>query len=47
MLEHAIEKGRGGVYLRTDSEQYARLRRALSHCAPSSDISSPALDNLQ
>jgi hypothetical protein len=27
MLEHAIEKGRGGVYLRLTGEQYARLKR--------------------
>ena len=27
MLEHAIEQGRGGVYLRLTPEQYARLRR--------------------
>jgi hypothetical protein len=27
MLEHAIENGRGGVYLRLTPEQYARLRR--------------------
>jgi hypothetical protein len=27
MLEHAIETGRGGVYLRLTPEQYARLRR--------------------
>ena len=27
MLEHAIEKGRGGVYLRLTPEQYARLKR--------------------
>jgi hypothetical protein len=27
MLEHVIEKGRGGVYLRLTPEQYARLRR--------------------
>ena len=26
-LEHAIETGRGGVYLRLTSEQYARLKR--------------------
>jgi hypothetical protein len=26
-LEHAIETGRGGVYLRLTPEQYARLRR--------------------
>jgi hypothetical protein len=26
-LEHAIEVGRGGVYLRLTPEQYARLRR--------------------
>jgi hypothetical protein len=28
MLEHAIETGRGGVFLRLTPEQYARLRRA-------------------
>jgi hypothetical protein len=28
MLEHAIEKGRGGVYLRLNPEQYGKLRRA-------------------
>jgi hypothetical protein len=28
MLEHAIETGRAGVYLRLTPEQYARLRRA-------------------
>jgi hypothetical protein len=27
MLEHAIEKGRGGVYLRLTPEQYATLKR--------------------
>ncbi len=27
MLEAAIENGRGGVYLRLSSDQYARLRR--------------------
>ena len=27
MLEHAIETGRGGCYLRLTPEQYARLRR--------------------
>jgi hypothetical protein len=27
MLEHAIETGRGGCYLRLPSEQYASLRR--------------------
>jgi hypothetical protein len=27
MLEHAIAKGEGGVYLRLSPEQYARLRR--------------------
>jgi hypothetical protein len=27
MLEHAIEKGRGGVYLRLTPGQYASLRR--------------------
>jgi hypothetical protein len=27
MLEHAIETGRGGVYLRLTPDQYARLRR--------------------
>jgi hypothetical protein len=27
MLEHAIETGRGGVYLKLTPEQYARLRR--------------------
>jgi hypothetical protein len=27
MLEHVIETGRGGVYLRLTPEQYARLRR--------------------
>jgi hypothetical protein len=27
MLEHAIETGRGGVYLRLTPAQYARLRR--------------------
>jgi hypothetical protein len=27
MLEHAIETGRGGVFLRLTLEQYARLRR--------------------
>ena len=27
MLELAIEKGRGGIYLRLTPEQYARLRR--------------------
>jgi hypothetical protein len=26
MLEHAIETGRGGVYLRLTPEQYGRLR---------------------
>jgi hypothetical protein len=26
MLEHAIETGRGGVYLRLTPDQYARLR---------------------
>jgi hypothetical protein len=26
-LEYAIEKGRGGIYLRLTPEQYARLRR--------------------
>jgi hypothetical protein len=26
MLEHAIETGRGGVFLRLTPEQYARLR---------------------
>jgi hypothetical protein len=28
MLEHAIEVGRGGVYLKLTPDQYARLRRA-------------------
>jgi hypothetical protein len=28
VLEHAIENGRGGVYLRLTPEQYARLRRS-------------------
>jgi hypothetical protein len=28
MLEHAIETGRGGVYLRLTPEQYRALRRA-------------------
>ena len=27
MLEHAIETGRGGVYLRLTPDQYAKLRR--------------------
>ena len=27
MLEHAIETGRGGVYLRLTPDQYARLRQ--------------------
>jgi hypothetical protein len=27
MLEHAIEKGRGGIYLKLTPEQYARLKR--------------------
>jgi hypothetical protein len=27
MLEHAIETGRGGVYLKLTPEQYARSRR--------------------
>ena len=27
MLEHAIETGRGGVYLRLTPEQYRKLRR--------------------
>lgn len=27
MLEHAIDKGRGGVYLRLNPEQYGKLRR--------------------
>ena len=27
-LEHAIENGRGGLYLRLTPEQYARLRRS-------------------
>jgi hypothetical protein len=27
MLEHAIETGRGGIYLRLTSEQFVRLRR--------------------
>jgi hypothetical protein len=27
LLEHAIETGRGGVYLRLTPDQYARLRR--------------------
>jgi hypothetical protein len=27
MLEHAIETGRGGIYLRLTPEQYRRLRR--------------------
>jgi hypothetical protein len=27
MLEHAIETGRGGVYLRLTPDQYSRLRR--------------------
>jgi hypothetical protein len=27
MLDHAIEMGRGGLYLRLTPEQYARLRR--------------------
>jgi hypothetical protein len=26
-LEHAIEMGRGGIYLRLTPEQYAKLRR--------------------
>jgi hypothetical protein len=26
MLEHAIETGRGGIYLRLTPAQYARLR---------------------
>ena len=30
MLEHAIETGRGGVFLRLTPEQYARLRGAVS-----------------
>ena len=29
MLEHAIEKGRGGVYLKLTPEQDGRLRRLL------------------
>jgi hypothetical protein len=29
MLEHGIETGRGGVYLRLTPEQYARLRRPI------------------
>lgn len=28
ILEHAIETGRGGIYLRLTPAQYARLRRA-------------------
>ena len=28
MLEHAIETGRGGIYLRLTPEQYAKLRRS-------------------
>ena len=28
MLEHAIENGRGGLYLRLTPDQYARLRRS-------------------
>jgi hypothetical protein len=28
MLEHAIETGRGGVYLRLTPDQYRKLRRA-------------------
>jgi hypothetical protein len=28
MLEHAIEMGRGGVYLRLTPEQYAKLGRS-------------------
>jgi hypothetical protein len=28
MLRHAIENGRGGIYLRLTPEQYGRLRRA-------------------
>jgi hypothetical protein len=28
MLEHAIETGRGGIYLKLTPAQYARLRRA-------------------
>jgi hypothetical protein len=28
MLEHAIETGRGGVYLTLNLEQYARLKRS-------------------
>ena len=28
MLEHAIETGRGGVYLKLTLEQYARLKRS-------------------
>jgi hypothetical protein len=31
ILEHAIEKGRGGIYLRLTPEQYARLRRPESN----------------
>jgi hypothetical protein len=27
MLEHALENGRGGIYLRLTPDQYARLRR--------------------
>jgi hypothetical protein len=27
MLEHAIETGRGGVYLRLTPDQYKKLRR--------------------
>jgi hypothetical protein len=27
-LEHAIEMGKGGIYLRLTPEQYARLRRS-------------------
>jgi hypothetical protein len=36
MLEHAIETGRGGIYLRLTSEQFVRLRRPLSwsKCGP-------------
>lgn len=29
MLDHAIEKGRGGVYLKLTTEQYAKLKRPL------------------
>jgi glutamate synthase domain-containing protein 2 len=42
MLEHAIETGRGGVYLRLTPEQHAKLRRpvmpaSLSHGSLSTD----------